>query len=84
VPKRVGNHARAIKRLAVAIAQRRQRGDPAAHDPAELHRRHRRGAARVALKAREQPQLTDRGVGVALADPPLLGRDQLGGLLVDR
>jgi len=60
VTKPVGHHPRAVKRLAVAVEQRRQRGDPAAHDPRQVARANRLGAPRVAMKPREQPQLAQR------------------------
>ena len=84
VPERVGDDARSGQTAAVAIEQRRQRVTQQAHDPSQVAGVHRPGAARVAVKPREQPQLGGWGVGIALADPPLLGGDQLGGLLVDR
>ena len=71
--------------LATVLVQRgRDRPQPLCDAVAQRRGDHRQPPGRVAPPAREQRQLRQRGIRKSLLQTPLLGLDQLGGVLVDR
>jgi hypothetical protein len=73
-----------VELAAVAGAQCGQAGDPFPVSDLQVGDGQRAPPVGVAPMGGQQFQLADRGVGEAVAHPPLLSGDHLGGLDVDR